>query len=90
MHRQWLHSLSKYPGPWFNSVSSIPSAIAAFRGVQHLYNYKLHQRYGPVVRISPDELSFTESYAWEQIYGNRVCSFRTIYELVVMSADHSV
>jgi hypothetical protein len=75
-----MHSLSKYPGPWLNSVSSIPSAIAAFRGVQHLYNYHLHEKYGPVVRISPDELSFTEPYAWEQIYGHRVCLSTRVYE----------
>lgn len=69
-----MHSLSKHPGPWLNSVSGIPTALACFRGVQHLYNYALHEKYGPVVRISPNELSFTEAYAWEQIYGNRVCT----------------
>ncbi|EDU47343.1 CypX Cytochrome P450 [Pyrenophora tritici-repentis] len=71
VHLRWMHRLSRYPGPWLNSVSNIPSAVAAFRGVQHLYNYKLHERYGPVVRISPNELSFAEPYAWEHIYGNR-------------------
>lgn len=79
VYRRWMHRMSRYPGPWLNSVSSIPSAIAAYRGVQHLYNYKLHEKYGPVVRISPDELSFTEAYAWEQIYGNRVSPNMSVY-----------
>jgi len=33
LYRRWLHPLSKYPGPWLESVSSIPSAIVAYRGI---------------------------------------------------------
>ena len=32
---------------------------------------KLHDRYGPVVRIAPDELSFIDRAAWKDIYGSR-------------------
>jgi cytochrome P450 len=31
----------------------------------------LHQQYGDVVRIAPDELSFTNGEAWKPIYGTR-------------------
>jgi cytochrome P450 len=31
----------------------------------------LHQQYGEVVRIAPDELSFTSGEAWKPIYGTR-------------------
>lgn len=31
----------------------------------------LHQQYGDVVRIAPDELSFTSGEAWKPIYGTR-------------------
>ena len=30
---------------------------------------KLHEEYGPVVRIAPYELAFTDSQAWKDIYG---------------------
>jgi hypothetical protein len=30
-----------------------------------------HNRYGDVVRIAPDELSFTDVRAWKDIYSNR-------------------
>jgi cytochrome P450 len=30
---------------------------------------KLHERYGPVVRLAPNELSFTVPEAWEDIFG---------------------
>jgi cytochrome P450 len=32
---------------------------------------ELHDKYGSVVRIAPDELSFTTSGAWKKIYGQR-------------------
>jgi cytochrome P450 len=32
----------------------------------------LHERYGPVVRIAPDELVFNDAAAWKDIYGHRV------------------
>jgi cytochrome P450 len=31
----------------------------------------LHERYGPIVRITPNELSFTDPAAWKDIYGHR-------------------
>ena len=30
-----------------------------------------HDRYGEIVRIAPNELSFTDARAWKDIYGNR-------------------
>ncbi|KAI2643132.1 putative cytochrome P450 monooxygenase [Xylaria nigripes] len=30
---------------------------------------KLHKRYGPIVRIAPDELVFCSTQAWQDIYG---------------------
>lgn len=30
---------------------------------------KLHDRYGPIVRLSPNEVSFVEASAWDDIYG---------------------
>ncbi len=34
----------------------------------------MHDRYGPIVRLSPNELSFTHSDAWENIYGHHLGS----------------
>jgi hypothetical protein len=31
----------------------------------------LHEKYGPVVRFTPNELSFVEPSAWKDIYGHR-------------------
>lgn len=31
---------------------------------------KLHKKYGPVLRIAPDELSYASAQAWQDIYGS--------------------
>lgn len=35
-------------------------------------NKLLHDKYGPVVRVSPTELHFNSVQAWEDIYGHRI------------------
>jgi hypothetical protein len=53
-------------------VSELPAALALVTGNQHLYYRSLHEKYGPVVRVSPNELSFISVEAREEIYGLRV------------------
>ena len=38
-------------------------------GDAHTWALAQHQKYGPVVRLSPNLLSYTESRAWKEIYG---------------------
>ncbi|KAK2609494.1 hypothetical protein N8I77_002991 [Diaporthe amygdali] len=71
LHRRLWHPLRAVPGPWANSVSELPAAFALVTGNQHLYYRSLHDKYGPVVRVSPNELSFVRPEAREEIYGLR-------------------
>lgn len=72
LQRCLWHPLRAVPGPWANSVSELPAALALVTGNQHLYYKSLHDKYGPVVRVSPNELSFVRPEAREEIYGLRV------------------
>lgn len=72
LQRRYFHPLRSVPGPWSNSVSELPAALALVRGNQHVYYRSLHEKYGPVVRVSPGELSFISVEAREEIYGLRV------------------
>ena len=50
----------------------MPSIISLLRG-RISFDYKVfHDRYGPVVRVMPNELSFNTAKAWDDIYGHRV------------------
>lgn len=33
--------------------------------------YQLHSRYGPIVRYGPNDMSYTDSQAWKDIYGHK-------------------
>ncbi|KAI1361350.1 cytochrome P450 [Xylaria arbuscula] len=59
------------PGPWLNRISELPAALALLNGDQHLYYKSLHDKYGSVVRVSPNEISFISVEARQEIYGFR-------------------
>ena len=52
-------------------MSPMPGIAALLRGRLPLENKKLHDKYGSVVRVSPNELCFNSVGAWEDIYGHR-------------------
>ncbi|KAI0484433.1 isotrichodermin C-15 hydroxylase [Xylariaceae sp. FL0804] len=69
-----FHPLRRFPGPLLQRASRLPWAVRHAVGLQAFDTQRLHDRYGPVVRIGPDHLSFTDARAWKDIYGHRVGS----------------
>ncbi|KAI9736993.1 MAG: hypothetical protein M1834_000582 [Cirrosporium novae-zelandiae] len=67
----YFHSLSTYPGPKSWAATNILWLRAQVNGSYHLQIFNLHEKYGPVVRIAPDELSYISAEAWKNIYGHR-------------------
>ncbi|WQF82114.1 Putative cytochrome P450 [Colletotrichum destructivum] len=67
-----LHPLRKYPGPVLQRASPLVWAWQHAFGYQAFSTQRLHDRYGPVVRISPNHLSFTNVEAWKDIYGFQI------------------
>jgi cytochrome P450 len=63
-----LHPLSKYPGPVAWRAFRLPYIISLFRGELVHDTYTLHEKYGDVVRIAPNELSYTKTQAWADIH----------------------
>ncbi|KAF2653247.1 cytochrome P450 [Lophiostoma macrostomum CBS 122681] len=71
VYNVWFHPLSRYPGPLLWRAMRLPYMRAAWSGRVHLIVQELHRKYGEVVRIAPDELSFAMSAAWDDIYSNQ-------------------
>ncbi|KAH6650517.1 cytochrome P450 [Chaetomium tenue] len=65
-----LHPLRHIPGPLLNRASPLPWAIRHALGTSAFHTQRLHARYGAVVRIAPNHLSFTSPRAWRDIYGS--------------------
>ena len=64
--------MSVFPGPKFAAASDVPYVHALVRGKLPHWVSALHLTYAsPVVRISPTELSFISSEAWQDIYSSR-------------------
>ncbi|PVI03002.1 isotrichodermin C-15 hydroxylase [Periconia macrospinosa] len=72
IYNLFLHPLRKFPGPLLQRASALPWAIQQVSGTQAFATQRLHDKYGPVVRITPNHLSFTDPNAWKDIYGHLV------------------
>lgn len=63
------HPLSQYPGPFLARFTNIYRFLIFLRGDHHIVERDLHQKYGPVVRVAPNWLSFSDLDAFLEIYG---------------------
>ncbi|KAF7563556.1 hypothetical protein G7046_g563 [Stylonectria norvegica] len=71
IYRLYFHPLAKFPGPLLNRLSPIPLSYQLIRGRLPFYIKHVHDQYGPVIRITPTELSFNSEASWKDIYGSR-------------------
>ncbi|TFK27312.1 high nitrogen upregulated cytochrome P450 monooxygenase 2 [Coprinopsis marcescibilis] len=66
-----FHPLADRPGPFICKITKFWGAYIAFKGDTHRYYQQLHQRYGPIVRVGPNELSIVEKDAIAPVLGNQ-------------------
>jgi cytochrome P450 len=69
IYHAYFHPLSRYPGPKLWAAYRLPFAWNNIRGQLPFKVLEFHRKYGPVVRIAPGELAFTDPEAWNDIYG---------------------
>ncbi|CAF3434723.1 unnamed protein product [Fusarium graminearum] len=69
-YRSLFHPLAKFPGPKLAAVSDIWYAIKWTSGRYPFIMEETHRKYGDVVRIAPNELSFATVQAYQDIYGH--------------------
>lgn len=63
--------MKQYPGPKLAAASYIPWFLVQYRGDSVKWLTELHQKYGNVVRIAPDELSYVSVDAAQDIWAHR-------------------
>ncbi|KAF2863458.1 cytochrome P450 [Piedraia hortae CBS 480.64] len=71
IYNVFFSPLSFAPGPILWRASPLPWAWHALRGTLVKKTKELHGIYGPVVRISPRELSYADSGVWTNVYMHR-------------------
>ncbi|KAI1121880.1 benzoate 4-monooxygenase cytochrome P450 [Nemania abortiva] len=67
----YFHPLRDIPGPRTAAISNIPYCWWLLGGRQPFKMLELHNKYGHVVRIAPNEVSFSSAQSWKDIYGSR-------------------
>ena len=67
--RLYFDPLSAFPGPFLARVSNLPYSKSYLGGRQPFDVLALHEKYGDVVRVAPNELSFSSIKSWHDIYG---------------------
>ncbi|KAK4889667.1 hypothetical protein LTR27_011559 [Elasticomyces elasticus] len=66
----YIHPLARYPGPLLGRLTQWYDVYHAFVGDKHVNFLRLHQKYGPVVRFSPNTVSLNDPAALKAIYAH--------------------
>lgn len=66
----FLSSTAKVPGPWYTKFTSLWIKYQEFTANRRESIHKLHTVYGPIVRLGPNEISFTSLDAIKEIYAS--------------------
>lgn len=73
IYNRFFHPLHDIPGPLMCAISWLPWYKYWFSGHMHLEVLRLHETYGPVVRMGPSEVSFIDASTWKDIYSLKRC-----------------
>ncbi|KAK3301896.1 cytochrome P450 [Chaetomium strumarium] len=71
IYNLFFHPLAKLPGPRTSAWSNIPYSYWFHSGRMPYKILALHEKYGSVVRVAPNEVSFNSPQSWNDIYGFR-------------------
>lgn len=56
IYQRWVSPLRKVPGPFLASFTDLWWLCIVLNKQQHLESIRLHERYGPFVRIGPSNM----------------------------------
>jgi hypothetical protein len=68
VYRRFFHPLAKYPGPFLASITRWWMVREIFTGKHEEDIRALHKKYGPIVRITPNEVAIADPEAIKVIY----------------------
>lgn len=70
LYRHLRDPLRDIPGPWLARYTRLWLYLEIRNGRFHTKNIELHRRYGPIVRIAPNEYSIDDPDSIRTIYGH--------------------
>ncbi|KAK6540600.1 hypothetical protein TWF694_007995 [Orbilia ellipsospora] len=87
-YQLYFSPLAKVPGPWYTSISRLWLLSKALKGGVVFDIYQLHQKYGPFVRVAPNEISVADIQSVNRIHDlNDIFPKAKIYETMGAGLD---
>ncbi|EXV04055.1 cytochrome P450 [Metarhizium robertsii] len=71
--------LSKVPGPWYAKWTDLVGKYQYYKGNKVFYVHNLHKKFGPYVRIGPNEVSVADLDATKIVYSTKETFRKTIF-----------
>ncbi|KAJ5398155.1 hypothetical protein N7509_006268, partial [Penicillium cosmopolitanum] len=71
VYNLFFHPLRKYPGPKLDAASQLVYVYYMVKGDSCKHLARLHEKYGEVVRVGPNEISYLTVSANKTIFGNK-------------------
>ncbi|KAJ0119083.1 hypothetical protein J7T55_013318 [Diaporthe amygdali] len=83
--------LAKLPGPWYSKITSAVLTNEFLQGRRAKYVQLLHEKYGPIVRIGPNEVDVMDVAAAKQIHTVKATYLKgPFYKAVSAPGQHNV
>ncbi|KAI0747580.1 cytochrome P450 [Fomes fomentarius] len=70
IYRLWLSPLAPLPGSTLCALTRLPLMHHEFTAQRSIFIHALHLKYGPVVRVAPNEVSFASREAVKEVYAS--------------------
>ncbi|KIW64826.1 hypothetical protein PV04_09733 [Phialophora macrospora] len=70
LYRFITSPINKLAGPWHTKLTSLGLIYHEWIGMKRLWLHGLHQKYGPIVRVAPNQVSFTSATSIKEIYAS--------------------
>ncbi|KAL4877794.1 benzoate 4-monooxygenase cytochrome P450 [Aspergillus karnatakaensis] len=81
LYRAHFHHLQHIPGPYGARISGLWFSFRLHSRPAYKVLHELHERYGPIVRVGPSNVSIIKPHAVTQIYGGRsACTKSSFYD----------
>ncbi|XHG06437.1 hypothetical protein AWENTII_009632 [Aspergillus wentii] len=71
VYNVFFHPLRAFPGPVSHAIWRVPYAYKLMKGTFEYDMLALHEKYGDIVRVAPDELAASHPDAWRDIMARR-------------------
>ncbi|KAI1657391.1 cytochrome P450 [Daldinia decipiens] len=71
VYNVFFHPLAPIPGPKLYAISPLPISWSRAQGRSPYKFAELHEKYGPIVRVGPDEVSCAGPTSFKDLYGPR-------------------